>query len=551
MVRLALPLGLLSLLVGCSGSHGPDGDSPIDSRDSLGDSDSDDTGTSFDPAADCDALGFPSVSFVEAGASAKIYDVAGDLTLHTTLGDWNLRQNWSGCDVYLFIPEEPAQNAGAPDPTWSKKKDNKALIDTMPLNTHVFFLSSQIGDENRLVALDELKVSIDAQLDTYDAETRAWKERHIHYVTDKDSRADSWLGETLNSPGWGAGIDRSQRVRYIGSMADPERYDSNIGWFDPNISLVANEARYYNYEAARQEQLDAEDATIVQAWSGEVVSDPSWVGATSTIDVVLPDAATMQTFDTLELDLTLLCEGDGEYGECPYWDYINSAYLCDEADPTVCTTELGRWITTYHREGRWVHDVSPLLALLKNGGTRRIAFYSQQPYEVSLTLRFSDKGDVDRPDEVRVLYTGGGVSSTYNDREALDIDVPDDVTRVALGVVMSGHGNPGCFEFCGTEHNFTVNGDDNLFTYAITEQTWGCMDQIEDGTVPNQYGTWWYGRNGWCPGKQVNMDVVDVTDQILFGQTNSFDYDLTNLDGSLDSGGNIDLVTWLVYYRAK
>jgi hypothetical protein len=546
MVRLVLPLGLLSLLVGCSGAH----DTPVDSTDSSGDS-SDDTGTPFDPSADCDALGFPSVPFVEAGASAKIYDTAGDLTLHTTLGDWNLRQNWSGCDVYIFIPEEPAQNAGAPDPTWSTKKDNKALIDTMPLNTQVFFLSSQMGDDNRLVALDALKVSIDAQLDTYDAETRAWKERHIHYVTDKDSRADSWLGETLSSPGWGAAIDRTQRVRYIGSMADPERYDSNIGWFDPNISLVANEARYYNYEAARQERLDAEDATIVQAWSGQVISDPSWAGVTSTIDVVLPAADTMQTFDTLELDLTLLCEGDGEYGECPAWDYINSAYLCDESDSTVCTTELGRWITTYHREGRWVHDVSPLLALLKSGGTRRIAFYSQQPYEVSLTLRFSDKGDVDRPDEVRVLYTGGGVSSTYNDREALDIDVPDDVTRVALGVVMSGHGNPGCFEFCGTEHNFTVNGDDNLFTYEITDQTWGCMDQIEDGTVPNQYGTWWYGRNGWCPGKQVNMDVVDVTDQILFGQTNSFDYDLTNLDGSLDSGGNIDLVTWLVYYRAK
>jgi len=549
MVRLLVSSPLI-LLAACAGSANNES---VPKDDSSGDSPADsahDTAV-FDPTTDCDALGFPSVAFQDVAASAKLYDVAADITLATTEGDWNWQENWSGCDVYLFIPEEPAQNQGAPEPTWSKKKDNKALIDTMPLNTHVFFLSSQRADEDRLAAWDELKSRIDPQLDEYDDATREWKERHIHYVTDRDGKADSWLGDSLSSPGWGVGIDREQRVRYIGSMADPERYDSSYGWFDPNISLVANEARYYNYEAVRQAALDAQGATVVQAFTGEVISDGGWAGVTTSVDVVLPDSATMRTFDTLELDLTMLCEGDGEYTECPAWDYINSAYLCEADDDTVCTTELGRWITTYHREGRWVHDVSPLLALLKDGGTRRIAFYSQQPYQVTLSLRLSDQGLTDRPDEVRVLYTGGGVSSTYNDREAQEIDVPADVTRVGLGVVMSGHGNPGCFEFCGTEHNFTVNGNDNLFTYEITDQTWGCMDRIEEGTVPNQYGTWWYGRNGWCPGKQVNMDVVDVTDEVLFGQTNSFDYELTNLDGSLDSGGNIDLVTWLVFYRAK
>lgn len=549
MVRLLVSSPLL-LLAACAGSS--DNES-VPKDDSSGDSPADsahDTAV-FDPTTDCDALGFPSVAFQDVAASAKLYDVAADITLATTEGDWNLRENWSGCDVYLFIPEEPAQNQGAPDPTWSKKKDNKALIDTMPLNTHVFFLSSERSDEDRLAALDELKSTIDPQLDEYDDATRAWKERHIHYVTDRDGKADGWLGDSLSSPGWGVGIDREQRVRYIGSMADPERYDSSYGWFYPNISLVANEARYYNYEAVRQAALEAKGATVVQAFTGEVISDGGWAGVTTSVDVVLPDAATMRTFDTLELDLTMLCEGDGEYTECPAWDYINSAYLCDADDDTVCTTELGRWITTYHREGRWVHDVSPLLALLKDGGTRRVSFYSQQPYQVTLSLRLSDQGLADRPDEVRVLYTGGGVSSAYNDREPQEIEVPADVTRVGLGVVMSGHGNPGCFEFCGTEHNFTVNGNDNLFTYEITNQTWGCMDRIEGGTVPNQYGTWWYGRNGWCPGQQVNMDVVDVTDEVLFGQANSFDYELTNLDGSLDSGGNIDLVTWLVFYRAK
>lgn len=542
-------LALLALLAACTGT--PASDAPTDAT--SGDSATDDTAPDvFDPSADCDTLGLPSVPFVDAEPSARLYDAAADLTLHTTEGDWNLKQNWSGCDAYLFVPQEPVQNTGAPTATWDKKRDNKTLVANLPDNTHVFFLSSERGDDNRLAALDALKADIDEQLDTYDADERAWKARHIHYVTDRDTQADGWLGESLGSPGWGVGIDRMQRVRYIGSFADPERYNDSYGWFEPNISMVTNEARYYNYEATRQAALDAEGATLVPALTGEVVSDPGWAGVVTKVDVELPDAATMATFDTLELDLTMLCQGDGEYGECPAWDYINWAYLCREDDPDTCDIELGRWITTYHREGRWVHDVSPILAYLKNGGTRRIAFYSQQPYNVSLTLRLSDKGSADRPDDAQVLYTGGGLSPAYNEREPVQVDIPADVSRVALAVVMSGHGqngNPACMEFCGSEHTFSVNGNDNVIAYAITDRTYGCMDQIEDGAVPNQYGTWWYGRNGWCPGKQVDMEVVDITDQVLFGQTNTFDYTVANLDRDLDSGGDLIVTTWLVYYR--
>ena len=535
----------------CTGSNTPlpaDDDSTVDSP-----KDTRDTAPApFDPTSDCAALGLPSVDFVDAAESTLLYAAAADFTVQTTEGEWNLKDNWSGCDVYLFIPDEPRQNTGAPTGTWEKKKDNKALVDSLPDNTHLFFLSTLSGETNRTAALDALKADIDDQLSTYDADTMEWKARHIHYVTERDSRVEGWLGDTLGSPGWGVGIDRAQRVRYIGSFADPERYNSSYGWFEPNISMVNNEARYYNFEAQRQATLDAEGATLIPAWTGEVVQDPGWAGARSTLDIELPDAATMATFDTLELDLTMLCVGDGEYGECPAWDYINWGYLCREDDPDTCDIELGRWITTYHREGRWVHDVSPLLAYLKNGGPRRLTFYSQQPYNVSLTLRLSDKGTVDRPDDAQVLYTGGGLSPAYNEREPVTVDVPADVSRVALAVVMSGHGqtgNPACMEFCGSEHNFSVNGNDNLFTYAIANSTYGCMDQIEQGTVPNQYGTWWYGRNGWCPGQQVDMKVVDITEQVLFGQANTFDYNVANLDGSLDSGGDLIVTTWLVYYR--
>ena len=27
--------------------------------------------------------------------------------------------------------------------------------------------------------------------------------------------------------------------------------------------------------------------------------------------------------------------------------------------------------------------------------------------------------------------------------------------------------------------------------------------QVREGIVPNEHGTWQYGRNGWCDGQQV------------------------------------------------
>ncbi len=535
---------VLPLAAACTGSNPADHSGTTNSGDDSQPVEHDTAPPPFDPTTDCDALGMPSIPFVDATASPILYETAADITLNTTDGAWNLKTEWSGCDVYLFVPDDPKQNQGLPYATWSKKKDNKTLIDTMPLNTQIFFLSSEMGTDSRQAALDAMKADVDAQLDTYDADTKAWKSRHIHYVTDKTTKADGWLGEALTSPGVGAGIDRMQRVREIGSMADPTRYDSSISWFDSNIVMVANEAVYYNFEAARQEKLDAEDATIVPAWQSQEVY------GSADIDITLPDAATMATFDTLELDMTKLCVGDGEYGACPAWDYLDYVYLCDAADNTVCNTELGRWITTYWREGRWVTDVSPLLGLLKDGGTRRLRIQNSNDYVTTLNLRLSDSGtETDHPSEAQVIYTGGYVSATFNDRDPLSIDVPADVSRVALGVVMTGHGNPGCMEFCGTEHTFNVNGTDNVFSFPITDQSYGCMDQIGEGTVPNQYGTWWYGRDGWCPGKQVDMEVTDITDQVLFGQTNTFNYTFANLDGTLDDGGNIVLNAWLIYYR--
>jgi hypothetical protein len=126
---------------------------------------------------------------------------------------------------------------------------------------------------------------------------------------------------------------------------------------------------------------------------------------------------------------------------------------------------------------------------------------------------------------------------------------------VELATVITGHGmsNPGnCAEFCDTDHHFYVNGNDNVRDFPMAGNQLGCQDQIVEGTVPNQYGTWWYGRGGWCPGKQVDVVMIDVTDQVLLGQENTFDYEGFYM-GMIYTGGdnwrNIRLDSWLVISR--
>ena len=43
-----------------------------------------------------------------------------------------------------------------------------------------------------------------------------------------------------------------------------------------------------------------------------------------------------------------------------------------------------------------------------------------------------------------------------------------------------------------------------------------CMvRQVASGVIPNQHGTWPYGRAGWCPGGAVRPWLVDVTADLL------------------------------------
>ncbi len=499
-----------------------------------------------EPIDECELLGLTPRPFADAADDSALYATAADLTIATTEGDYNLKDRWTGCDALLFIQDEPRQTTSPswPIPLWDR--DVNTLFERAPKNTRFFFVSVHSGID-ALTAIGGLEPKVDEALAAMTEEDRVWWSRRVHFITQAAGSLPGWLGAVMTHPRWGVGIDRFQRIRYIGSYADPTRYDNGLGWFAPNLSMAANEVVQYNFEAEREARLEAQGATVVNVFPGGTGSDGS------ATDVALPDAATMAGFDSMELDMTMACIGDGEFGDCPAWDYMSYVYICDDPqDPENCTTELGRWITTYHREGRWVHDVSGLLPLFSSGGTHRFKFQCQNSYEVKLDLRLFTQGKAAKPATATYLFDSFGVpfNATYNDGfQPMDIVIPAETAKVELASIISGHGmeSPGnCAEFCVTSHHFFVNGTENVVTLSDADAQYGCMDQVDQGTVANQYGTWWYGRSGWCPGKEVPFQVIDITDQVTIGGSNTFDYEGYYNGQPYTGSASIRLRSWLI-----
>ena len=536
------------LLIACGGTS----DSPSDSNgtDSNG-NDSSDSSDSSEPAQEldpCEQLGLPKQEWIEAEDSRDLGALAADFEVDTVDGSLKFSEMWTGCENYLFIQDEPAQASGWPKDLWTR--DVGSFLERLPTNTHVLFFSTASGKSKREEILGDLEKKVKNALNSWDEDSKDWRTDRLHYVTTKIRNIEEWLGIALTSPGWGIGVDRFQKIRYIGSYADPTRYNSEYGWFEPNLTKAANEAIYYNFEAERAAEMEAQAADVYPIWEQESIGC-GWTGICNRTAVELPDAATMEGYDTLELDINMECVGDGEYGDCPPWDYLVYLYLCEDDNPESCPVEFGRWITTYHREGRWVHDVSGLLPYIKDGGIKNFAFETTQTYEIDLSLRLSNSSKTERPESLTPLFNGSGFSSTSNEAYLpMEVEIPATASKVELAYVISGHGmsdTGNCAEFCVTDHHFGVNGTDNLVSLSDAGIQYGCEDQVAEGTVPNQYGTWWYGRSNWCPGREVQLKTIDITDQLTPGETATFTYEgLYNGAPFSGGGASMRLKSWVV-----
>ncbi|MBM4377431.1 MAG: hypothetical protein FJ095_20315 [Deltaproteobacteria bacterium] len=510
------------------------------------------------PSDFCVAEGLPSVAFDAVGPyGKKRHQLAEDFEVPLVDGTtFRLSERFSGCESYVFLTS--ARRNSDLDSTSLWKRDIDQLTKKSPRNVHYFFVANRMAADAQ-TELDELAPRLEAALAKLEpAEAEHFRAR-LHLVAKHSSELDGWLGSMLSTGEGRAGfaIDRRQEIRFLGNFADVKRFKSalqNAGkWpWESNLSYASYEARLYNYEAKRAAALAADGATVVSAWKDEVLK------YVVEKEVDLPDAAAMAGFDTLTIDNVMDCPDPdkGEFGNCGAWDYLAHLYLLDEDG--VTWRELARFITTYHREGHYTVDATPMLAFLKKGGKRKLRYtispeWNQQAYLSRVDFRFSNQKKGYRPTTAHPLWGGGAFNSMYaSTYTPLELDIPATAKRVELWALITGHGGAtkNCAEFCDHQHEFTVNGNVHLKAHPESTKQDGCIAEVDDGMVPNQGGTWWFGRGGWCPGQQVKPYVVDVTAEVPAGGKATVSY-RGLLSGATppDNAGDIVMSSHLVVYE--
>jgi len=203
-----------------------------------------------------------------------------------------------------------------------------------------------------------------------------------------------------------------------------------------------------------------------------------------------------------------------------------------------------------------------VLPLLRDGGRQRLRWYASRqfdprpaPYVASLALRFGNRRREVRPFETRLLFQGGALNATWAARHPPQrFTVPADTRRAELYVLVTGHGSETsqCAEFCNHGHRFVLNGNEHLVDFPEARSPDGCADRVDRGVVPNQHGTWYFGRGGWCPGWDVRPVVIDVTSELRMGAENELGYTATvdnRVITSMAGYGNVVLTAYLVLSR--
>ena len=492
------------------------------------------------------------IPFDPAAAGTTWEEKAGDFSVETLRGEFTLSEMWNGCDSYYIVTYTLTLFSPAP-------ADIAGFFEDAPDNARFLFIASQTtSEEDATTSVTYMAAALENYLMSAGPEMyEKWSDR-MHYVTTPGTGLPEWM-RTLpgQSDSLAVGIDRFQRIRE-GGWLDVFTSGSNTA---PQLHNAAFPPRYYNYEVevAKKREAEEADVTIVTATEDAVLSDTG----TAVIDVTFPDAATMQGFDTMEIELNFECPGNHPYrGSCPAWDRIAGVELClDEA----CSERrlIGRVITSYWRPTRAFLEATPFLAYLQDGGAKKLFIewgpsFDPGPLETNLYFRLRNTGKGMRPTDIQFLWSGGTFDAAYNDGKTTQAYTPPaNAKKVELVTILSGHGidDSNCAEYCNHRHEFTLNGVDAFeVDYApktSNSDIWVCARLADQGVQPNQWGSWYFGRAVWCPGWGVQPWIQDVTSAVTAGATNDVDY--RGWYGPNDAGtsgsANISMGSYIVSYE--
>ena len=533
---------VLFIFAACSDSKKTE--EPASDDDIRTDQDADETAPDGDQTENPDetpdeAAKNPDFEDLECGTSFG--DYACDFTLPLDSGEWNFAENYSKDENYLFVFYRGKNSTSKK--IWTTNLYN--LFDKAPGNIHFFFL---VDNDQAETVEEKIQIIKDSVADAFDMVGNSDILKKIHFVPKPASETDPWIAELLkNNSDFFFGIDRFRRIRQGGSFSS-----WNSSTLPPEFDNLYKEAELYDYEKKISDFIEknSENSTVFKGLESVPFDEEGW---TKNIDFTVNFEGLSENGE-LYLLLEQLCENPKD---CE-WDRLEQLFLCDENGKN-CETEIGRWITTYGRSGKWLTDITPLKPLFEKNGKYSFRFTVDGDYYVnSLDFIF-----------VRKDIPAGTAEPLFNQREQFDenynshfepqIIITDSIKKAEIVAFITGHGNgseeANCAEFCQFESVFTVNGNDFAIDFDNAGTADGCFEKVNDGVVPNQYGSWPYGRAGWCPGQDVKLIRIDVTDAIVSG-TNTFSY-AAYLDGKIyepvvtDESGyraEIYLSSYLVIY---
>lgn len=249
-----------------------------------------------------------------------------------------------------------------------------------------------------------------------------------------------------------------------------------------------------------------------------------------------------------------------ENGLCDHWDRSASVQLVtnpEAAPEDQEKVELARFITPYRIEMCQYIDVTPMAPLLE--GDRAITSWIDtwvgeghdqgEGWRTSVSFVFYPGLDA-RPKEIinvwsRRNLTVGEIEAESNVDSQIDaftFTLPDvQLRKVEAHLTTTGHsfGNSlNCAEFCQMQHDIVINGE----TYSTNPWRGDC----DQNPVSPQYGTWEYGRNGWCPGAISIGNRIDITRDVKAGE-NTLDFDILLANGQeYDNTSPVDLLPYTI-----
>ena len=496
--------------------------------------------------------------------------------------NWTFEDEWNGEDTYIFISYSGASGSSS---LWNAQ-DRDDFLEKSPNNVHYFFVSDRTSFTSDI---NTIKQIYDDLLETLPEEQANHWRKHLHFVPNKVSGFNNWLTEALQGRR-AIGIDRFQRIREVGYLGNPANFTGTF------VSYIAHEAVYYNSEWDNlfEDESTYDEITVwnrehyTGGWASTISSPVTFptdeeLSTYSGMSVELlrgcPDSnmnysdAGCDDYDRIAR--MFVCQGqcyetiyygNADEATCTdggnLWDAeqgICYSITYNELSENECTDnftmtwdlnreceEVARWVTPFDRQPHHLTDISPFIAHIRPGGTKLVKFQESGWPNSLLTLKFRFYHNTDNsvtPKEYIPIWTGTVLfNPDYDDnRPPTVFDIPSNATKVEFVSYITGHGwgNGTCYnccEFCNSKHVFTVNGGVHEFENSYPEATSSnhCMslEMIAEGTVPNQYGTWGYGRAGWCPGLDVDPNITDITDYIAIGDENIIDYSACRVSGN-------------------